>query len=284
MLKKALEGVLEKDEIELLSSAFDVIGDIAIIKIPDILSSKQELIGREILSRMKNVRTVLRQRSDVQGEFRTRDLSFVTGEEKYETICKESGCLFKVDVKEVYFSPRLSTERERIASLVREGEHIFNMFAGVGTFSLVIAKKKGGCVIESVDKNPRAIELAFESLKLNKKLKSRVNPVLADAAEYASQNKETFDRILMPLPERAREFLPAAFGSSRDGAIIHYYVHVPENDFKDDGWISKHLESITGKGNRKYEILKWKKVREVGPKFIQAVADIKIGSSQALTI
>jgi tRNA (guanine37-N1)-methyltransferase len=275
MLKEALSAVLDKTEIGLLSSSFDVIGDIAIIKVPNDLSSKESLIASQILRAMKNVRTVLKQSSDVQGEFRLRDLNFVGGEEKYDTIYKESGCLFKINVKEVYFSPRLSTERERIASLVKNGEHILNMFAGIGTFSIIIAKTRE-CEVESVDKNPRAIGFARESLKLNRRLKGKVNPILADAAEFARSHKETFDRVIMPLPEQAKEFLEVAFESARDKATIHYYVHVPDKEFQDENWIAGHLKSLNL--TKRYEILNWKKVREVGPRYIQAVADLKVYS------
>ncbi len=213
----------------------------------------------------------------MQGEFRTRDLDFVAGEEKYETIYKESNCRFKVNLRSVYFSPRLSTERLRISEQVREGELIFNMFAGLGTFSFVIAKNKP-CVIDSVDKNPEAIRLAFETLKLNKRLKGTVRPILADAREFASSHKGAYDRILMPLPEKASEFLEAAVASAkvREGSMIHYYLHVPLENFKNIAWIQRHLERVTEKSGRKFELSNWKKVREVGPRYIQAVADIKI--------
>jgi tRNA (guanine37-N1)-methyltransferase len=276
MLKEALRKVLAPEEISLLSSSFDVIGSIAIIKIPAELKSKESLIGNEILDKVKNVRTVLNQTSDVAGEFRTRSLNLVAGEENFETIYKECGCSFKVNVRDVYFSPRLSTERERVAALVEEDERIFNMFAGIGTFSIVIAKQRR-CTVESVDKNPAAIELANESLKLNKKLLGVVNPILADAKEYASRNPKTFDRVLMPLPERSDDFLPSAIESSKKGATIHYYLHVPEDRFFQKDWISSHLDEL----NLGYtlQVLKWKRVREVGPRYIQAVADLKVLAS-----
>jgi tRNA (guanine37-N1)-methyltransferase len=275
MLKQALGGVLSESEISLLTSSFDVIGDIAILKIPPELSGRDGVIGDEILRRLKNVKTVLKQVSDVEGEFRIRQLSFVAGEEKYCTTYRESGVLMKVDVRSVYFSPRLSTERLRIKSLVKEGEHIFNMFAGIGTFSLIIAKY-ATCEIESVDKNPEAIRLAKESLKLNKKLKGRVNPILDDAKSFAEKHSGEFDRILMPLPERSSEFLDTAVASARltPGGVIHYYVHVPENEFRDPNWIDEYLEQKNLA--RKYRLKNWKRVREVGPRFVQAVADIEL--------
>ncbi len=277
MLKEALGQVLNDEERALLSSSFDVIGDIAIIKIPDELHSKENLISENILARMKNVRTVLKQSSDVKGEFRTRELCFIGGKENYDTIYKEAGCLFRVNVKNVYFSPRLSTERERIASRVKDGEHILNMFAGIGTFSIIIAKKKQ-VQIESVDINPIAIELAQESLGLNKKLKGKVNPILSDALPYSLSHQNQFDRILMPLPERSLEFLPAAFRAAKDQGMIHCYVHVPTSNFEDNNWIVSELNRAELRNLRKAEVIEWKRVREVGPRYIQAVADIKVYS------
>ena len=275
MQKDGLRSHLSDSEIALLSSSFDVIGDIAIIKIPNDLAAKDDLIGREILQRMKNVKTVLKQTSDVQGEFRTRNLSFVAGEEKYETIYKESGLLFRVNVASAYFSPRLSTERLRIRSLVSDGERIFNMFAGIGTFSLIIAKTRP-CEVESIDKNPVAIRLSHESLKLNRKMKGTVRPVLSDAGEFAALHRGEFDSVMMPFPERASYFLSSAVTSAKEteGPVIHYYVHVGEEEFYNEGWITEHLESMNL--SREYVVSKWKKVREVGPRYVQAVADIKL--------
>lgn len=275
MLKEALRDYLSANEINVVSSSFDVIGDIAIIKIPPELSSKEAIIGEQILKKMKSVKTVLKQDSNVEGEFRTRDASLIAGEEKYETLYKESGLVFKVNVRTVYFSPRLSTERLRIRSLVSDGEHIFNMFAGIGTFSLIIAKVRD-CEIESVDKNPEAIRLGTESLKLNRKMKGRVNMVLDDAASFANHHKGGFDRVLMPLPERASEFLSYAIASAKDkpGPVIHYYLHVSEEEFYDEEYIANHLSAMNLA--REYRVNKWKKVREVGPRYIQAVADIEL--------
>ncbi len=275
MLKEALRDQLSDLEIASLSSSFDVIGDIAIIKIPPELSSREKIIGEQILHNMKSVKTVLKQDTDVSGEYRIRGVSLVEGVEKYETLYKESGVLFRVNVATAYFSPRLSTERLRIRSLVSEGERIFNMFAGVGTFSLIIAKTKN-CKIESVDKNPEAIRLCVESLKLNKKMSGTVRPLLESAEDFAAKNKSSFDRILMPLPERSSEFLSLAMASAKEkpGPVVHYYVHVSEEDYYNESWISNHLDSMNLP--RRYKVTNWKRVREVGPRYIQAVADISL--------
>ena len=149
------------------------------------------------------------------------------------------------------------------------------MFAGIGTFSLIIAKTKD-CEVESVDINPEAIRLGIESLKLNKKMKGKVRMVLDGAKDFAAHHQGEFDRILMPLPERYSEFLASAMVSAKNhpGPIIHYYIHVSEEEFYDERWIENHLGEM--ELPRKYKVTNWKKVREVGPRFIQAVADIAL--------
>ena len=142
MLKKALESVLTPKESDELIAAFDQIGDIIIVRIPDSLFSKKKIIGETLLSEVKIAKSVFYQASAVEGDFRTRNLEILAGEDNTETEYKEFGCKFLVDVENAFFSPRLSTERERIANLVQDEEIVTNMFAGVGMFSIMAAKKK----------------------------------------------------------------------------------------------------------------------------------------------
>ena len=51
MLKKALENALTSKESDELISAFDQIGDIIIVRIPDSLLSKKKIIGETLLGR-----------------------------------------------------------------------------------------------------------------------------------------------------------------------------------------------------------------------------------------
>ncbi|MFB5633141.1 MAG: class I SAM-dependent methyltransferase family protein, partial [Nitrosopumilus sp.] len=142
MLKKSLENILSPKESEELISAFDQIGEIIIVRIPESLLSKKKIIGEALLNDVKIVRSVFYQASAVEGDFRTRNLEIIAGEDNTETEYREFGCKFIVDVENAFFSPRLSTERDRIANLIQEGEVMTNMFAGVGMFSIIAAKKK----------------------------------------------------------------------------------------------------------------------------------------------
>ena len=273
MLKKALESILSPQESEDLISAFDQIGDIIIVRIPDSLLPKKKLIGETLLNEVKIVKSVFYQASPVEGDFRTRTLEILAGEDKTETEYKEFGCRFRVDVANAFFSPRLSTERERIANLIEDGETMVNMFAGVGMFSIMAAKKKK-CTVYSLDINPVASRLCEKNIELNK-LAGKVISINGDTSNIIEERLENkSDRTLMLLPERSDEFLESAIKTTKDGGIIHYYSHIHADKKSDAGKLSeKHYLEVSPV---KSKILTSKIVRPVGPRYYQTVVDVKI--------
>jgi len=273
MLKKTLEDVLSEKESEELFSAFDQVGDIIIIRIPDSLLSKKEIIGKTLLEQVKTAKSVFYQASSVEGDFRTRDLEILAGEDKTETEYKEFGCRFIVDVEKAFFSPRLSTERDRIADLVQEGETVINMFGGVGMFSIIAAKRKK-CTVYNIDINPIAAKLCEKNIELNK-LAGKVFSIHGDAAKNVEEKlKDKGDRVLMLLPERSDEFLDSAIFAAKNNGIIHYYSHIHADDKSKAAKLSeKHYSEIT---TVKSNILDSKIVRAVGPRYYQTVVDVRI--------
>jgi len=273
MLKKTLESILTSQESEELISAFDQIGDIIIVRIPDSLLAKKKLIGETLLKNVKIVKSVFYQASPVEGDFRTRNLEVLAGEDRTETEYKEFGCRFTVDVANAFFSPRLSNERERIANLIQDGETMINMFAGVGMFSIMAAKKKR-CTVYSIDINPIASKLCEKNIELNK-LAGKVVSINGDASKIIEEQLQgKGDRTLMLLPEKSDEFLESAIKTTKDGGIIHYYSHIHADKKSDAGKLSeKHYLEVTPV---KSEILTSKIVRPVGPRYYQTVVDVKI--------
>jgi tRNA (guanine37-N1)-methyltransferase len=274
MLKKALEGVLSEQEAAELYSAFDQIGNILVIRIPYSLLSKKKIIGETLLENVRTARSVFYQSSDVAGDFRTRNLEVIAGIDNTETEYKEFGCRFKVDVEKAFFSPRLSTERDRIAQLIQDGENVINMFGGVGMFSIIAAKKKK-CTVYNIDLNPHAARLCEENIKLNKKLAGKVISICGDAAQVIKEQlQDKGDRTLMLLPERSDEFLDSAISATKSGGIIHYYSHQHADKRQDSVELSKqhYLEVAKAKS----EILGGRMVRAVGPHYYQTVVDAKI--------
>jgi tRNA (guanine37-N1)-methyltransferase len=273
MLKKSLESILTLEESNELISAFDQIGNIIIVRIPDSLLIKKKIIGETLLDQVKIAKSVFYQSSAVEGNFRTRNLEILAGEDNTETEYKEFGCRFTVDVENAFFSPRLSTERERITNLIQDGEVMTNMFAGVGMFSIMAAKKKK-CTVFSLDINPVASKLCEKNIKQNK-LAGDVISINGDSTEIIKEQLvDKSDRTLMLLPERSDEFLESAISTTKNNGIIHYYSHIHADKKSDAGKLSEeHYLSVTPV---KSEILSSKIVRPVGPRYYQTVVDVKI--------
>ena len=165
-ITELLKDILTANEIENLKTSFDIIGDIVILEIPEELENKKREIGKATLEFTKR-KSVFMKKSAIHGTTRIRDLELIAGDDKSETIHKEHGARLQLNVEEVYFSPRLATERKRVSDSVNPNEKILDMFCGIGPFPIVIAKNNN-VSITAVDINKQAIEYLKNNIKLNK--------------------------------------------------------------------------------------------------------------------
>ena len=273
-LREALRGELAEEELKQLR-AFDIIGDIAVVKLPRKLLPKKSLIGRALMQVHNNVRTVLNQRSPVSGEFRTRELELIAGEPKTKTTYLEAGCSFRVDLAKTYFSSRLSTERLRVAELVRPGEVVVNMFAGVGTFSIVMAKHSDVGVVYSIDKNPSAFDYMQENIRINK-VGSRVVAMLGDAREIVERRLlGRADRVLMPLPELAHDFFDVALSAVKaSGGMVHFYDFGQEPDVFGPSF--DFAKSAAARVGFKVSLSEARKIRSYATRCYHVVLDLSL--------
>ncbi len=236
---------LTKAQKTMLPSSYDVVGDIIIIELKKDIIKKEKKIGEALLKANRGIKTILRKSGQHEGEFRTQKLKLIAGENKKETVYKENNVKLKLDVEKVYFSSRLSTERKRICSQIKKGENILVMFSGCGPYPLVISKNTDAKKIFAIEKNPIAHNYAVENATINK-LKN-IELIKGDVRTVIPKLKNKFDRILMPLPKDAEDFLDLALCVSKKGTIIHFY------DFEQEKDIKKAEEKImkAGKRNKK---------------------------------
>ena len=276
MLKELLQERLDRTELEKLSSSFDIIGTIAIIKIPESLASKRKLIADALIEEIRPVKSVFCQVSAIEGDYRLRKLELISGENSPITVYKEHGCTFKVDVINTYFSPRLSTERLRIAKLTEPNEVIVNMFGGVGTFSIIISRYNKSAKVYSIDSNPIAVDMCRQNIEINK-LTGNVFPVFGDAEQEIHKGlKGIAKRVLMPLPEKAKDFVDAAVSSLENGTgMIHYFCHVGA-DNKKAAVQNGIIDTSESFSKFDHTIRNVRVVREVGPRFYQIVSDVMV--------
>ena len=273
MLKRALGGILTERESGELFSSFDQVGRIIIVRIPDSLRGRRRIIGETLLDSVKAAKSVFCQSSDVAGDFRTRGLELLAGADSTETEYRENGCRFVVDVGKAFFSPRLSTERLRIADLARDGDTVVNMFGGIGMFSVIAAKKRR-CTVYSIDINPDASRLCERNASMNR-LAGSVIPISGDAAEVIKDRlRDGATRTLMLLPERSDDFLGSAIAATVDGGTIHFYAHTrSERRQGAPAAAERHFAGVCPVGHR---ILGSRNVRPVGPRYHQTVVDARI--------
>jgi tRNA (guanine37-N1)-methyltransferase len=278
--RKTLTQVLEKrlppHLLASLPRALDIVGDIAIIEIPPELKAHERLIGESILTVHKNVRTVLAKAGAVSGTFRLRGFEVIAGENRTDTIHKEYGCKYHVDIAKAYFSPRLSQEHKRVASLVKKSETVVDLFAGVGPFSVLIAKNSAGAKVYAVDINPDAIEFLKRNIRLNR-VENSVTPILGDARQAVEERLlGVADRVIMNLPEKALEFVDTACKAIKPaGGTVHYYAFIRLPDSLENVQL-RFSEAVEKTGRRVDAFLFAKTIRETAPYEWQVVLDAKI--------
>ena len=267
-LREALSKKLTKKEMGFLKTSFDIIGDIAIIEMPSELVKKQKTIAETLMKIHNNVKTVLKKGSKRRGELRLRDLKYIAGRRNTETIHTEFGCRYKLDVRKTYFSPRESTERDRIANLVRNGETIMVMFAGIAPYSILIAKRKNADVY-SVELNKDAYGYAKENIHLNH-VAAKVEVIRGDVRKVCKPHYGKCDRVVMPLPKEGYNFLDIAFKCVKPKGIVHFYL---TGSFEE---AEKYIKGTAKKINRKVRIKKKTRVLPYSPGVWKVCLDVEV--------
>ncbi len=280
IVPKSLYDVLEKSltsaELALIPGSIDIVGEIALVEIPDELWSKNKLIGQAVMRVHKNVRAVYAKRS-VQGIYRVRDLELIAGEPITETLHREYGALFYVDITKAFFDPRLSWEHNRIANLVRKGEIVIDMFSGVGPFSIQIARKTD-CKVYAIDLNPDAYKYLVKNIALNK-VSDRVIPIHGDARTVIQERLvNAADRIIMNHPSQAHDFIPFACMALKSNGIIHFYSFQSEPEPIQKA-IKLFNDNVSKSGCNVKKVIYSRKVKSTAPHEYLIVVDAEVSKA-----
>ncbi len=229
--------------------SFELIGDIAVIN--DLDGKDEEEVVEGITENHPHIETILLKSEQLSGEFRVGGYKKLYGQDT-ETVHKEFGVDIKVDPTKAYYSERFSTERKRVADQIKPGEKVLVMFAGVGPFALIAARHSEAERIVAVEKNPEACEYLKENIKLNN-FTERIEARCGDVEEILPELEDRFDRIIMPLPGKADEFLDLAESVVSKDAVIHYYRFMEEDDREG---LESEIESILEHDFRVREMVK----------------------------
>ncbi len=262
--------------------SFEILGEIVII---NKFSDGDDLyaFSEMMLKKYKKVRTVVTQISKVEGKERTRKFKVIIGDNNLETLYKEYGLRFYLDPSKVFFSPRLKFERQRIANSTKNGEIVLNLFAGVGPFSIAIAKKNPLSLIYSIEVNPFAYRYLIKNIQVNK-CNNNVIAYFGDAFILGkSLFKNKVNRVLTPLPMVSDKILPVACDALYKGkGTIHWeissYVKKNKSERNLIQIAEKQLEKATINCHEKYniQISSSRIIRTLSPNISHIAVDLDV--------
>jgi len=225
-LKEQLRGIIPDQALFLISDHFEVIGDIAVISIPQELFNYKQQIAQEIISRRKNIYTVLNKVSKVSGDERTAGYEILAGDTTV-TLHHEFGFSYRLDVSRVFFNTRLSYERMRVADQAECGERILVPFCGVGPFAIPVAAK--GAQVVAIEQNPEAYRWLEENISLNK-VRKMITAIHGDACDIRLLPRQKFDRMIIPAPYGMDGILDLLSPLVEQGGMIHLYTFKTKNE------------------------------------------------------
>jgi tRNA (guanine37-N1)-methyltransferase len=276
-LRVELRHLIPEDMLNMVPRSFDIIGSksrsVAIIEIPETLEGYAEVIAKAVMRVHKNVSSVLSRESERTGEYRTRELRLIAGDPDTEVLHREYGCVFRLDPRTVYFSPREGNERERVARAVDEGENVLVMFSGVGPLPIRIAKTKRSTRATAIELNPYAHNYCVENIHLNG-VADRVEAIHGDVRDICPRLGKLYDRVLMPLPRGAYKFLDVAVPMLVECGTLQFYHWAGEEDlFTEARWL---VEEALHEYGRRGEFTDQVRVSQYSPRVWKIRLDVRV--------
>jgi len=258
------------EDLMLQMRTFDSIGEIAVMEFDEKLEPYSKRIAKTFLSTHKHYSTVLAKSSSISGKFRTREYVHLAGKKSTVTRHKEYGLTYEMDLKKMFFTPRMANERNRVSQLVENGDIIIDMFCGIGPFSISIAKNSRPKIVYAIDMNADAIEYLKRNMIINKA--GGIIPICGDAKEEIKYLPHA-DRIIMNLPVTAHEFLYSAMKNIKDDGTIHFYSIVKDDDLEG---VKHFIHERAKQLRREANILNVIKIKPYSPYTYLTSFDIKI--------
>ncbi|MFN3910160.1 MAG: class I SAM-dependent methyltransferase [Candidatus Anstonellaceae archaeon] len=253
-------------------SSYDLIGSIAVLELPSELQKHKKEIANFLLKKNKHIKTVALRQKGRTKKFRIKKIKVIAGEKTSKTINTESGCKFLMDLNKVYYTPRFSEERLRIARQIEKNERVLVLFSGICPYPIVIEKKSSPESITAIELNKFAHKFAIKNIEINKckKIIAINNDVKKELKKTIYKN--SFHRIIMPHPTNALNYFSQALKCLKKQGIIHIYLFQKEKeDFND---LFKKVQKKVKK--TKLKLFNAKRVRPYSKNLVQVVLDIKV--------
>jgi tRNA wybutosine-synthesizing protein 2 len=264
-----LESLLQErgwtdDEIDRAPKSWAVIGDVILVRCDD--CPRPEEVGEELLALHGEAETVL-SRGGISGAHREPNVSVIAGSGDTETVHTEHGTKYALDLREVMFAPGNQRERSRMGDVVSPDERVFDMFAGIGYFTLPMAR--AGAQVTAVERNPASFKYLVENAMLND-VPHRIDAYRADCREMTDVSAE---RVVMGYYD-AHEYLDTALSALDPGGVVHMHETTPENRLWERP-VSR-LESAAREREREVEVLDRRRVKSHSEGVWHVVVDARV--------
>jgi tRNA wybutosine-synthesizing protein 2 len=270
-LRNKLENKLSEEELNYLPKGYQIVGSILLIKLNKNLLKNRRLIGKKIIEILPYIKTVCLIK-EIKNNIRKPEIEVIAGLKKTQTLNKEHGCKFLLDVSDIMWSQGNKNEKIRLMKIAKPRETIVDMFAGIGYFSIILAKYSNPKKIYAIDINPKAIEFLRKNVWLNN-VEDKIEILQGDCREFAQFLENTADRIIMGYLFNTEKFLPYAFRIAKNNATIHFHRTIKEEEIDK---IKEKLIKIGTRNKVKIKVLNVKKVKSYAPKIWHVVFDMKI--------
>jgi tRNA wybutosine-synthesizing protein 2 len=270
-LRNKLENNFSEEELRFLPKGYQIVGSILLIKLNKNLMKHKKIIGEKIIEILPYIKTVCLIK-EIKKTIRKPEIEIIAGLKKTQTLNKEHGCKFLLDVSDIMWSQGNKNEKMRLAKMVRPGEIIVDMFAGIGYFSIILANYCKPKKIYAIDINPKAIEYLRKNAWLNE-VEDKIEILQGDCRKFSKPLENTADRVIMGYLFNTEKFLSYALKIAKDNAVIHFHRTVKEEEIDK---FKEKLIKIGIKNKVKIRVLKIKKVKSYAPKIWHVVFDLRV--------
>lgn len=251
---------------EHLPRKWELLGDVLVVRIPAELEAQRFFLG-SIYAQALGAKTVCQELGPIAGVYRTPQVQVIFGGGT-ETMHKENGIIYRLDVAKVMFSSGNMAEKKRMSALDCAGETVVDLFAGIGYFTLPLAVHAKASVVIACEINPIAHSYLVQNIALNH-VEKVVRPFLGDNRDLPGEG--IADRVLMGYVGDVAQFLSKAFALVKPGGVVHYHETCPIDEFPERPMA--RIEQASG--GRKVEFLRKAEVKSYAPAISHYVIDFR---------